>query len=410
MRRRGLGAADRDEPMIGVAVDHGGVTVETHGFAGLAATETLWRDVESRADAGFYLSWTWIGLWLRLSNAKPLVLVARRGARPIAVGLLTFARRRRHRVIATNAWSLHETGDPEQDVLCIEHNGFLCDRADRDAAEAALVDFLTCHRWLGPEGRRWDEMRFGAISDSLRERLAASGLATREISVKDSAFVDLGALRRDQRGYLDTLGSNTRYQIRRAQRLFAKRGELACDAAQTVAQALAFHDRLCELHTARWNARGQRGARDFAFLQLFHRTLIAEAHPRGEVDLLRIRAGESEIGYLYNFVRDRWVGYYLGGFVYEPDAKLKPGFVSHALAAERYLRDGRDVYDFLAGGESYKSLLGQPGVRMHWIDVQQPHPMLWIEGVARRLKSGLKKRRPLGAADPAATRPGAEGQ
>lgn len=72
------------------------VSVET--LRNLERLEASWKELEARAPHSFYLSWLWIGTWLRHlpKAAQPHVLVARASGK--IVGLAIICRRR--------AWSL----------------------------------------------------------------------------------------------------------------------------------------------------------------------------------------------------------------------------------------------------------------------------------------------------------------
>ena len=73
--------------------------------------------------------------------------------------------------------------------------------------------------------------------------------------------------------------------------------------------------------------------------------------------MLRIHAGDREIGYLYNFAADGWVMAYQAGLTPPPDNRWKPGLVCHAAAIAFCLERGDRIYDFLAGPARYKSSL-----------------------------------------------------
>jgi len=68
------------------------VSVET--LQNIAILETSWKELEARATHSFYLSWLWIGTWLRHlpEGAQPHVLVARASSK--IVGLAIMCRRR----------------------------------------------------------------------------------------------------------------------------------------------------------------------------------------------------------------------------------------------------------------------------------------------------------------------------
>src|SRR5258705_2675894 len=90
----------------------------------IARLETSWKELEARATHSFYLSWLWIGTWLRHlpKAAQPHVLVARASGK--IVGLAIICRRRAWGLglHAGTRWLLNETGDTRFDRFDIEYN------------------------------------------------------------------------------------------------------------------------------------------------------------------------------------------------------------------------------------------------------------------------------------------------
>ena len=352
--------------------------------------EREWRELETRADIDFYMSWGWIGTLLRQSGLKPFILRATDNGKLAALGFLCANRETRHGWLGLRKLYLNETGEREIDILCIEHNGFLCDRGYGADLPARCIEHVLASeeakRLLG----RWDEWRFTGIDETYLNLLKATGLRVRLHAVKQSGVIDLNALRETGRDYLGTLSSNTRYQIRRALKLYGERGPVTLTAAKTQDEFARYFDGLRNLHQKYWIARGDKGAFGYKFLNDFHQEIALTHGPLGEVELLRIAAGDFEIGYLYNFTWGGLVGAYLSGFAYEDDAKLKPGLVSHYLAIEHHLKGGARVYDLLAGDMQYKRSLAMTTPPMYWADLQQPRLRLRLEDFARAVKNRLK--------------------
>lgn len=355
-------------------------------LANLRGLEAMWRDLEARADGSFFLSWHWIGCWLRESGLRPALMIGRLDGRVVSLALFVERRVWRRRWLRVDTLFLHEAGDPALDINFIEYNGILVDRSLGAAAIERCLEFLISRRSIGDAPVAWDELYLGGISIDYLASLERCRLPLRIAARKPSAAIDFTALRTHRRKYLDELSANTRHQIRRAMRLYEKRGPLRLDVAGDVAQALAFLDELKVLHQRHWEPRGKRGAFSYPFLERFHRSLIAHSLPTGNAEVLRISAGEEPIGYLYNFIWRGWVGTYLSGFAYEGDARLKPGLVSYCLCAERHLANGMAVQDFLAGDDRYKTSLGKPGPDMLWVALQRPRFRLRIESALRRIK------------------------
>jgi hypothetical protein len=62
------------------------IDVSLENLKSIAWLETSWKELEARVTHSFFLSWLWIGTWLRHipDGAQPHVLVARRQARSLA--------------------------------------------------------------------------------------------------------------------------------------------------------------------------------------------------------------------------------------------------------------------------------------------------------------------------------------
>jgi CelD/BcsL family acetyltransferase involved in cellulose biosynthesis len=281
----------------------------------------------------------------------------------------------RRRLLVAEALHLHATGDAAIDVIAIEHNGILADRAFADAPQAMLRHLLT-------NGGDWEELHCPGVALEF-----AQDVEGREIRAEaGSALVDLAALRMAGKPYLEQLSANTRQQVRRAMRGY---GEIALDVARTAETANAYLDALATLHQAYWTARGKPGAFASPFFGRFHRALIERHFAAGLVELVRVTAGGPPIGYLYNFLWRGGVDAYQSGFAYAEDARLKPGLVSHALCIERHLAAGAVRYDFLAGDARYKLSLGQPGPRLAHVVVQRPRLKFTVERALRKVKRAV---------------------
>ncbi len=330
--------------------------------AGIAAE---WRALEARADPSFFQTWSWVGCLGAERFPDPLLLRVAEGGRLVGLALLN--RRRR------TLW-LGESGDAAQDSVYVEHNGPLlaCGRGD------ILAD---CLRALlrAPRHRR---LKLSGVNDAHLAAARAAG-AVRVLRSAPAPLVDLTALADGDTGYLAGLSANARQQVRRSDRRYAALGRIAVRRADTLAEALAFLDALAALHQASWTARGQPGAFANPIFRRFHRELLARAVPRGEADLLRIAAGDAVIGFLYNFRHRGRVLAYQSGFDYPGAPRhAKPGLTCHHAAIELARRDGLRAYDFLAGGDRYKTSLANAATTLHWLDIA---PRWSPRGIAYRL-------------------------
>lgn len=355
--------------------------------AEVADLAAQWRELEARADAPFFLSWDWIGCWLHETELSPYLLTVTAADRVVALALLQPSHHRRHMLVGVNALMLHQAGNPDLDDITIEHNDILADQTVAAEAKLACFEFLTQQA----AGVAWDELHLGGVAspESFRPIAERAGLMMSYHNYARSWAVDLQEVREAGGQFLDQLSANTRYQIRRAIRLYEKRGVLTATPATTVAEAMGYFMHMKELHQRYWIGRGFLGSFAKPFFEQFHRALITACLPRGTVELVCVRVDRQPIGYAYNFIHDGWVCAYQTGFLYETDAKLKPGLVSHYLCIKRHIEAGARRYDFLAGGDRYKASLGRPGPDIAHLVLQRPLLKLRVENSARLVKQAL---------------------
>jgi hypothetical protein len=346
--------------------------------------ETTWRLLESQAQPPYFLSWGWVESWLAAlptDQLPPLALIRDDGA-PVAAFFLGHRRLRRHLVMTSSALYLNTTGSPRHDELCIEHNGVLAlPGTCRSLAE--LVALLP---------GEWDELYLPAIDSRAFEDLGARALAgSGDLRVHveretPAPFVDLEAVRGVGGDYVALLGASTRSQLRRARRIT---GELQVEVASDHDHALDIYGELLRLHARRWNSAGQRGAFHDPWFERFHRRLIQERFRHGEIQLMRLRAGDTTLGCLYNLVSRGRVLFYQCGLAASDDPRVKPGFLCHAAAIEHNARAGHAIYDLLGGGGRYKQQLSTGAHRLVWLRLHRPRVRFAIEHQIKRCKRVL---------------------
>jgi CelD/BcsL family acetyltransferase involved in cellulose biosynthesis len=198
-------------------------------------------------------------------------------------------------------------------------------------------------------------------------------------------YADLELVRKRSGDYLAVLSSSVRSQVKRAYRLYEERGPVTREEARDLPTAFAIYDELIALHQASWKKRSQSGAFATAYFRDFHRTLIEKRHAAGEIQLIRVRAGDQTIGCLYNFVYQGVVSFYQSGLAVETDNRLKPGYVCHVEGVKASAEAGYREYDFLAGFEDYKARLSTHRRSLIWARVQKPRVKFKVERLARRL-------------------------
>jgi CelD/BcsL family acetyltransferase involved in cellulose biosynthesis len=350
---------------------------------------TTWLELEARADATFFTSWFWIGTWLEtLRSQQDLSLLMVRNGNQIAGLAIIGLAARDMRKLGRRAYVLHQTGQQRLDVMYIEYNDFLLARDTAPEVRAACLSYLTANRLF----------RAQAGLPKLTEAMTAAAIPFRVLRDVLCHFVDLaqvpvgeGVNTHDKLSsgtelFLQTLGRNSRHQIRRAIRLAEASGPLQVWRQDDVAAARSDLAEMARLHTAAWQHRkGQQGAFRSAEFNQFVERLVENGVSAGVVDLLRIGSSTQSLGYLLNFVYRGEVYAYQSGFVYEDDNRLKPGLVCHALAISHYrARDCRG-YHFMAGAGRYKATLSNGTESLVWLESRPDDILSRVEDICKVL-------------------------
>lgn len=356
-------------------------------IASLGAVEDEWRELERITQPSFFTSWHWIGTLLAAlpQTSRPRLLRGTAGSRTVALALVGAAvTRRRGGLIRSRGLYLNETGDPRFDSLMIEHNGVLTPAGCEDAVSDALL------AWFAERYGEVDELHLAGSRRPLPQTaVERRGLRHAEIAVP-SYWVDLCRLKPSDHELYPILSANARQQLRRAIRSFGRCGALRVTEAATLVQALAFFSEMKRLHCLSWQRRGKPHAFAAAFFESFHTLLITRTFGLGAIQLLRVCAGERDLGYLYNFRSAGRVYAYQTGFA-DSEPRESPGMVAHAFAIQHAFRSGARVYDFMAGSNRLKQRFSTHCEPMLWQVVQQPLIAFRLEDLARRLRHSFDR-------------------
>ncbi len=331
----------------------------------------LWRPLEEAARPSFFLSWSWVGCWLRQTGLPANLLLAHRNGNLVGLALLHAKR--------GGGFHLTSSGKAAFDSIFVEYNGFLAAPCHLPEVSLAFQAFLA--------GRRWGSLHLPGVAEAMNGLRHSERFSVTE-TIRPAPFVDLAELRRARRAYLESRSGNCRQQIRRSLRLFEGRGPVTLERASSLDEARQIFDQLKYLHQLSWRSRGRPGAFAVAFFERFHRALLDEAWPDNHIDLLRLRVGSTVVGCLYNFIEGGEVYAYQSGFTQDPDPRCKPGMVAHALAVEYYLGAGFDRYLLLAGDSRYKTSLSSGEDRLRWLVIRRAG---WMTRAARAARSVFRR-------------------
>lgn len=358
-------------------------TLETHR----AEIEAIWTELEALCRPRYWLSWAWTSTWLDSlpRELRPQLVVVRRGGVVIAAFFLRVDATVRHRVLRSRVGHVNQTGSAVHDRLHIEYNSWLS-RPGHDVDVSGILDRLPV---------AWDELVLSRLDERALPGNSFAGLAARYNAVRTSSEtcpqVDLQEVRDAEGGYLSLLNQATRANIRRARRAYETHGELVLEHAKTVADARTYLGELAELSKQRFAMQKRGSSFDSSYFRDFHEQLITRRWERGEVQLLRLRAGKKPIGLLYNFVHAGIVSFYQSGMHYEVENKYKPGLLLHAEAIAWNAATGHQLYDFLGGDARYKQELATTAGEVCSIRVQKRLSKFLVENAAKELRDWLRR-------------------
>lgn len=334
----------------------GDLIITTEPLPSLDILERWWRTLDRTGNHSFFLTWTWMGAWLRAlpPTVVPVLAKAMDGENLAGLAVLVFKRASLRRIASVRQAWLNAAGDPALDCITIEHNGFArVDPRGNDLVRALISMFAD-----------------GKIAV---DEIVLPGMA--EGRCDETQFIEAGHVSAGfcapltgldgEAGIEPLLSRNARQQLRRSMRAFERKGALRLEFARDSKTALEYFEGFKALHVRWWEPRGRRHAFANPFFETFHRVLIANAACGDDVDLIRVSAGDHVIGYLYNFRRHDTVYSYQSGFD-NSDPGARPGYVCHALAMAHYARAGLLRYDFLAGHNRLKRTLGTEHYDLSW--------------------------------------------
>lgn len=376
-------------PCYTVKMEETDLHVNLSALPPIAELAIIWQTLQAQSDHSFFTSWAWVGCWLQVlpKNLSPLLLKAEREGKIVGAGIVVARERSRLRLFKTPAFYLHTTGDPYFDEITIEYNSFLTERSITPQIVKQFLDFL-----FSTHEHRCDEISIDGGIDAHKLRdIAPVGTRILVPRLRGCYSVDLDQLRLSEQEYISTLGSSRRYNIRRSMREYSKVGALNITVADSVTEAVFFLGELRQLHQAYWGTKGSTGAFANPFFNKFINHLITTQFASGNIQLLRVRAGDRVIGYLLNFVYYGHVYQYQSGFDYHVCDKYNgPGYVCHLFGVEHNVKSGHHKYDYMAGDSEYKKAMGEPDGELSWQVIQRERLGFRIEDRVRHVVRSLR--------------------
>ena len=363
--------------------------VELHPWSEWKDLANRWAALVTRCrDATFFVTAGWVETWLEEFGAllEPRFVELRDEDRLIGACALVRSSVRKGPFTIRRLY-LNTSGEDDADSPCIEFNTLLCEHGYEAAVARALRDAAERLRDEEP----WDEL----VADGIVEGEGLSALqeafagCPQVGQTKPSFYIDLDAVRRGGKPFLEMLSAAERKHVRHSIRKYSEIGELRFEQADNVDDAQRFLDELIVLHQRTWNERGFAGSFASSAFERFHRKLVVRCFPAGEIQLQRVRAGQATIGVLYNFVFRGKAYFYQCGYDYSHGKRFAPGMVAQTLAIQWAADHGLNEYDLMAGDVDYKRKLSSTYRTLHWDAWQSPGVKMKAFELLRKTKRRL---------------------
>jgi len=335
--------------------------VEFSHLTNYSHLEESWSLLEEQADCDFFLSWDWICTWLNLhpSPEDLYLLSIKHHQEVICLGIFTERQLSRCKIFSYKSLLLHESGD-QLDNITIEFNSLLIHSKHQKSITKLLKQVFS--RLLEDRGLiSFPGIKNKTIINSIPEDCIIHS------ADKPHYWVNLKDINASTDSYLSSLSKNTRSQITQSINKYKKNGPLKIQFAQNTDEAINYLDHLIELHQVYW----QHKQKNSSFLEdsviEFHKKLITRCFEKGSIILAHISAGETDLGYLYNFSYNKRIYAYQSGIELHQDNKYRPGLIAHTLLIEKLLNTEVEKYDFMAGEYRYKKSLSSHQENMKWL-------------------------------------------
>ena len=372
-----------------------GVTADGPLVVRMVRSEEAWDALRADWDeiyaasltASTPLAFRWLRHWWTVygrarRDARLEIITVWRGAR--LLGVLPLYRRRGR--LGVRCLGFLSTGEPEVEETCPDYLDMLCRVGEEAACSAAC--------WRAIAALEFDQLE---LLDMPQGPFVQSSAAPpgHERSSRGACLV--ADLEGGFEAYLKRLSANSRQNARRLLRE-GERAGVALELADE-ARAPAVFAELMQLHQVRWLAEGKPGVFAAERFVAFHRRLLGDWLPTGQIVLARMAIAGQPLAILYGFVTRGRFEFYQSGVQVGDDGPLRsPGALAHLMLMRALVDRGVTAYDFLRGQASYKARLTTGQTELVAITMWRPTARAAVYRSARwgrrALRAGWTRVRP----------------
>ncbi len=349
----------------------------------------IWKDLEPNCHASFFQSWYWIDPWLTIASKHVTPVIFKSGDKIVGICFVGRGKSKDYRVLSFRTLYLFQTGVEELDAITGEYNNLLVLPEYAVAASRAFMNF--CMR--SPKFSKTERVMIMRMPENLLPQFNDDAYSLKIFRNDEAVVIHLAGAKEEK----DLFSKSFLTKIRRSIKFYEEKyGSVQFERADSATQAQNWFAELGKLNQSRFRKLGQTSAWDRKELVRMHRALLDRYFHKGAAEVIRVKAGEKVLGYLYNFLYRGRVYFYMSGLEFEQDNKAKPGLMTHYFCSLNHWKNGMEFYDFMAGDYRYKYEMGTPGDKMISISLDKPGFKYKIARVitsAKNIVSKLKTKR-----------------
>ncbi|MGD2175219.1 MAG: GNAT family N-acetyltransferase [Candidatus Brocadiaceae bacterium] len=323
----------------------------------LGELEAAWRSIQGTGGVSHPMySWEWVSTWWQVFGSGRTLLAGVRGDEEGSAAIVPVVHRSAvmNRLFPYERLELLGTGEATRHEVYSEYVDFPV-RPGVGADEVAPAVQRLLHAV-----EKWGDIvlhrvRRGSVAHEACVRFAEeAGHSVDELRSGPCHYIELPESADD---YLYELSKKRRYQLRRTIRRLEDLGEVTCERARSLEDALEVLSDLARLHQERWEALGEAGVFAGDLFPRFHEEFLRRTFELGWPQLWRVKLDGEPIACRYNLRYEGTVYCYLSGMKLLEDTRIQPGILAHYRCIEHAIETGAKEYDFMLGDQHYKESL-----------------------------------------------------
>ena len=315
------------------------------GFEGLGPE---WQNLFERSGCtSVFLSFEWMNEWWKSWGGRRnlfIVTVRDRGGNLVGLAALSID------LPALGRLGLASVRFIADEFVGSDYLDLLVDPAFESSVPEAVARFL-----LGCK-QRWDYLSFSHCQDSpllsaLRMQMRGAGMIERSRPDSVCPYISLPI---SFEAYLAEIGAKLRKNFRRGYRSLQQKGQLDFLTVTEAAEMETRFEDLIRLHSLGFAANKVESTFLLPAPLRFHKEVVKRLVDRGWARLYVLEVAGHPIGVLYGFAIAGKFSFYQCGR--HPDwSRFEVGHVLNGLCIEQAINSGHHEFDFLRGGEHYKT-------------------------------------------------------